>query len=66
VLVRSLLCTFYGKDELLTKNFSDLDKEITEACVGKYIQNPSETLLKRHDIGEETGLCICSAIKWYF
>ena len=35
VLVQSLLCTFYDKEELLSKNFSDLDKEITEAAIGR-------------------------------
>ncbi|CAH3142622.1 unnamed protein product, partial [Porites evermanni] len=33
VLVWSLLCRFYDKEELLSKNFSDLDKEITEAAI---------------------------------
>ncbi|XP_067021761.1 uncharacterized protein [Acropora muricata] len=33
VLVRSLLAIFYSKEELLRKVFSDLDKDIIEACV---------------------------------
>ena len=41
VLVRSLLCGFYSREELLTKNFKDLDRDVIEACVGKYNDNQS-------------------------
>ena len=37
VLARSLLSAFYHKDELLGKNFSEIDKDIIEACVGMLI-----------------------------
>ena len=35
VLVRSLLCGFYNREELLLKTFKELDKDVVEACVGK-------------------------------
>ena len=31
VLVRSLLCGFYSREELLTKTFKDLDRDVIEA-----------------------------------
>ena len=34
VLARSLLCAFYSREELLSKGFTELDKDIIEACVG--------------------------------
>lgn len=37
VLARSLLSAFYHNDELLGKNFSELDKDIIGACVGMLI-----------------------------
>ena len=36
VLVRSLLCGFYDREELLSKTFKELDKGVIEACVGKF------------------------------
>ncbi|XP_044183726.1 uncharacterized protein LOC122964265, partial [Acropora millepora] len=33
VLVRSLLCGFYDREELLSKTFKELDKGVIEACV---------------------------------
>lgn len=33
VLVRSLVAIFFSKEQLLSKSFSDLDKDIIEACV---------------------------------
>lgn len=35
VLVRSLLCGFYNREELLSKTFKELDKDVIEACVSK-------------------------------
>lgn len=35
VLVRSLLCGFYNREELLSKTFKKLDKDVIEACVSK-------------------------------
>ena len=35
VLVRSLLCGFYNREELLSKTFEELDKDVIEACVSK-------------------------------
>ena len=37
ILARSLLSAFYHKDEILEKNFSELDKDVIEACVGMLI-----------------------------
>jgi len=39
VLVRSLLCGFYTREELLSKTFKDLDKDVIEACVSKWRSN---------------------------
>jgi len=33
VLVRSLLCGFYSREELLSKTFKELEKDVIEACV---------------------------------
>jgi len=48
VLARSLLSAFYHKDELLEKNFSELDKDIIEACVGMLILQMMIVSLKIH------------------
>lgn len=39
VLVRSLLCGFYSREELLSKTFKELEKDVIEACVGKCSNN---------------------------
>jgi len=35
VLARSLICAFHSGEELLSKGFTELDKDIIEACVDK-------------------------------
>lgn len=39
VLVRSLLCGFYSREELLSKTFKELDEDVIEACVGTCSNN---------------------------
>ena len=34
--MRSLLSGFYDREELLSKTFKELDKDVIEACVGKF------------------------------
>ncbi len=45
MLVRSLLCAFYSREELLSKGYIGLDKDIIEACVGKYTMTITSVLL---------------------